>query len=151
MRMILLVMFLGCLLGPGRVAWTSEQPRVLEVAVPGYPRMPSGARDEGEISVEVEIARDGHVLSAKATAGPLHLRVFAENAARRWRFESSDTESASALLVFAFVLQRHLGDPPIVTATFKAPNRVEVVTERREIVILADPPMVKLEAEEKKR
>jgi len=113
--------------------------------------MPSGARDEGEISVEVEIARDGHVLSAKATAGPLHLRVFAENAARRWRFESSDTESASALLVFAFVLQRHLGDPPIVTATFKAPNRVEVVTERREIVILADPPMVKLEAEEKKR
>ncbi len=114
-----------------------DQPRPIEVAVPGYPRLPSGAREEGEVVVDVQIDADGKVLNAKATTGPERLRPRAETAALKWRFEAS--RPGPAQLVFAFVLQKGLTDPPAITSIFTSPNRVVVVAEKRDLVIIADP------------
>lgn len=143
MKLVLVATFLGCLIGLPRDVLSAEPPKALEIAVPGYPRMPSGAREEGEVRVELEISKDGQVVSAKATTGPQRLRSSAEAAARKWRFVPSETAATreDVSVVFAFVLQRGLADPPTVAATFKAPNRVEVVAERRDVVIIADPPV----------
>ena len=47
--------------------------------------------------------------------------------------------SGSAQIVFEFVLQKGLTDPPAVTSIFTPPNRVVVFAERRDLVIIADP------------
>lgn len=116
-----------------------DQPRPIEVAVPGYPRLPSGAREEGEVAVDVQIDNDGTVLNARATTGPERLRPWAQAAALKWRFEGS--RQGATQIVFVFVLQKGLTDPPAITSTFTSPNRVVVVAERRDLVIIADPPL----------
>lgn len=116
-----------------------DQPKPIEVAVPGYPRLPSGAREEGEVAVDVQIDADGKVLNARATTGPERLRSWAQAAALKWRFEA--TRPGSAQIVFAFVLQKGLTDPPTITSIFTSPNRVVIVAERRDLVIIADPPL----------
>ena len=117
----------------------AAEPRPVEVAIPGYPRLPSGAREEGEVNVDLQIDSDGKVLNASATTGPERLRAWAQAAALKWRFEAS--MPGAAHIVFAFVLQKGLTDPPAITSVFTSPNRVMVVAEKRELVIIADPPL----------
>ena len=129
-------------------AFAAEQPKALEVPVPGYPRLPSGAREEGEVAVDLEIDGDGKVVSAKATTGPERLRPWAQAAALKWRFESSMPTTVQ--VVFAFVLQRGLSDPPAITSTFTPPNRVVVIAEKRDLVSIADPPLENMGKQPKK-
>ena len=156
MRTILLVISLTFLSGGTQEVKTQEAkaaeiPKVIEAAIPGYPRLPTGAREEGEIEVTLEIDKDGTVLGATATTGPVRLRSWAEAAARQWRFEPLGTGTHKSVVVFAFVLERGLADPPAITATFKTPNRVEVVAERRDVVIIADPPVENVEKQKKRQ
>jgi len=44
-------------------------------------------------------------------------------------------------VVFVFLLQGGLTDPPAITSTYTSPNRVTVIAEKRELVIIADPPL----------
>ncbi|MEO8127333.1 MAG: TonB family protein [Bryobacteraceae bacterium] len=130
---------LFALLCAAPAVYAVDQPRPIEVAVPGYPRLPSGAREEGEVAVDVQIDNDGKVLNARATTGPERLRPWAQAAALKWRFEAS--KPGPAQIIFAFVLQKGLTDPPAITSIFTSPNRVVVVAERRDLVIIADPPL----------
>lgn len=120
-------------------AFAAEQPKALEVAVPGYPRLPDGSYEEGEVVVDLELDSGGKVLSAKAMSGPDRLRRWAEAAALKWRFEAS--MPGTIRLVFAFVSQRGQTDPPAVAGIFTPPNRVVVIAEKRDLVIIADPPL----------
>lgn len=130
---------LFALLCAAPAVFAMDQPKPIEVAVPGYPRLPSGAREEGEVTVDLQIDNDGKVLNARATTGPERLRPWAQAAALKWRFEAS--MPGTVQVVFAFVLKRGLTDPPATTSIFTSPNRVVVFAERRDLVIIADPPL----------
>jgi len=132
-ELILLTIFFGA----GVVAQDSA--RVVHVAAPGYPQMTSGGRIEGEVPVEVDVTPDGAVRKAQSQSGPAMLRAAAETAARQWRFAPSGPEKVQ--IVFAFILQEGLGDPPAVASLFKAPNRIEVFAMKRELVVISDPPV----------
>lgn len=149
MKTLVLSVLLYAWSGGVNLASAAEQPKALEVAVPGYPRLPSGAREEGEVAVDLEIDSAGNVVSAKAVTGPDRLRPWAEAAALKWRFEAS--VPGPVRLVFAFVLQRGLTDPPAVTSTFTPPNRVVVIAEKRDLVIIADPQVENMGKQPKKR
>jgi TonB family protein len=131
--------YLFALLCTASAVFAMDQPKPIEVAVPGYPHLPSGAREEGEVAVDLQIDNDGKVLNARATTGPERLRSWALAAALKWRFEAS--RPGPAQIVFAFVLQKGLTDPPAMTSIFTSPNRVVIFAERRNLVIIADPPL----------
>src|SRR6266851_3858905 len=80
----------------------AQPPQVVEAAAPGYPRLPSGARESGEIQVEVAIGTSGEVASAKAVSGPERLRPVAEGAARKWRFRAQDKPTEKWVITFGF-------------------------------------------------
>jgi TonB family protein len=129
---------------------SGQAPGAIEAVVPGYPRLPSGGREDGEVRVEITVNTEGSVTAAKALSGPDLLRTFAESVALKWKFEKQD-QVITTELVFAFVKRLGLGDPPKVTAIFKPPNRMEVFAEAREVVTIADPQMVDVEKEKKKK
>jgi TonB family protein len=120
-------------------------------AIPGYPRLPSGGRESGEVRVEITISPEGDVLSAKAISGPERLRAVSEAAARQWRFRSQEKVIEKWPITFAFILRRGLSDPPTVASVFKGPNRLEVFAEDRQIVTIADPQVEDIEKSRKKK
>lgn len=65
-----------------------KPPAVVEFVVPGFPQLPSGAREAGEVQIEVSIGPAGNVTAAKAISGPPRLREAALFAARRWSFHT---------------------------------------------------------------
>lgn len=56
---------------------------------PNYPAAARTARQEGIVSVEVNISESGDVVSARVVSGPPFLRGAAESAARQWKFRPS--------------------------------------------------------------
>jgi hypothetical protein len=132
----------------GAIGQTAE---VVEAAVPSYPKLPSGGRENGEVKVEVKIGPTGVVTAAKAISGPERLRSTAEFAASKWRFAAGKAQSREVELVFAFIRQLGVGDPPATMAVFKPPNRMEIFAEEREVITIADPQMVDVEKERKKK
>jgi len=125
--------------------------QIVEVAIPGYPRLPSGAREEGEVQVELTIAPSGRVSEAKAMTGPALLRTSAQAAAGLWCFRPlNQGQPAKWKVTFAFLLKPDLGDPPAVTSIFRPPDRVEVFAEKREVVTIADPPVEDVKKGKKK-
>lgn len=118
----------------------AQCPDPLEAATPGYPQLPSGGRDSGEVQVQVAISPSGEVTTVHAISGPERLRVVAENAAREWRFQTQGKAAEKCLITFAFILRSGLR-PAAVSGVFKAPNRIEIFAEERKVVTISDPPM----------
>lgn len=129
----------------------AQLPQVEEVATPGFPRLPLTEREGGEVQVEVAISSSGEVVSARAVSGPDRLRAVAERAARKWKFRSQDRATEKWTITFAFIFRPGLGDPPAVSAIFKAPNRVEVFAEERKVVTIVDPPVEDVDKARKKK
>jgi TonB family protein len=129
----------------------AQTPQVVEAAAPGYPRLPSGARESGEVQVEISIAASGEVVSAKALTGPDRLRPVAEGAARKWRFKAQDRPTEKWTITFGFNLRPGLGDPPLVASVFKGPDRVDVFGEERKVVTISDPPVEDVDKVRKKQ
>jgi hypothetical protein len=67
------------------------------------------------------------------------LKTAAEIAARQWRFAPNGPDKVR--IVFAFIQQEGVSDPPAIGTVFKAPNRFEVYAMKREIVVISDPPV----------
>lgn len=128
----------------------AQAPEVTEAAAPGYPRLPSGGREAGDVRVEMTVSSDGSVIAAKAISGPDRLRAAAEAAALRWKFAKRD-QPVTREVVFAFIQRLGIGDPPQVSAVFKSPTRMEVFAEEREVITIADPQMVDVEKERKRQ
>jgi TonB family protein len=119
----------------------SEFPQVKEAVMPFYPQLPSGAREAGEVRIEITIGRSGEVVKAKAIAGPERLRPNSEAAARKWRFESRKGQSAAHIIIvtFAYILRPEVTDNSKVSGIFEPPNRVEVFADNRQVTRIADP------------
>lgn len=139
-RLITIVLLLTELMFLG-MSGLAQTPEAVEVVSPGYPTRPNGTRDQGEVKVEIKIDSLGAVILAKAVSGPESLYFVAEKAAQKWRFRASNNSVESWEIVFAFILQKGIGDPPLVSSIFKAPNRVEIFSEYRETVTISDPPV----------
>ncbi|MES1258528.1 MAG: TonB family protein [Acidobacteriota bacterium] len=129
----------------------AQTPQVLEAAAPGYPQLPSGGRESGEVQVEVAIGTSGEVVNAKAVSGPERLRAAAEGAARKWRFKVQDKPTEKWLVTFGFNLRPGLGEPPAVPSVFKAPDRIDVFAAERKIVTISDPPLEDVDKVRKKQ
>jgi hypothetical protein len=121
----------------GTALFAEEPATVVSAAAPGYPR--SVVSLEGEVAVDLEVAADGVVRKAQAQSGPPKLRSVAETAARQWRFAANGPDEVR--IVFAFILQDGIGDPPAIASLFKPPNRVEIFAMKREVVVISDPPV----------
>ncbi len=137
-------------LAPQRVS-SAQVPEVVEAAAPGYPRLPSGGRESGEVQVEVAIGSSGEVVIAKALSGPERLRAAAEGAARRWRFRAQGNRTERSVITFGFNLRPGLGEPPAVAAVFKGPDRIDVFAEERKVVTISDPPVEDVDKARKKQ
>ncbi len=59
---------------------------LLTAPAPHYPKLASIAHVEGEVIVQVVVARDGRVEATRVLEGPRLLRSAAEHAIRRWRY-----------------------------------------------------------------
>lgn len=134
MKAILLVTFLF-----GALLLAEEPATIMSAAAPGYPQMASGGRIEGEVAVDLEVTQEGVVRKVQAQAGPPMLKTAAAIAARQWRFAANGPDKVR--IVFAFILQEGIGDPPSIGSVFKAPNRLEVFAMKREVVVISDPPV----------
>lgn len=121
----------------GTALHAQEPATVVSAAAPGFPR--AVVAPEGEVAVELDVASDGGVRKAQAQSGPPQLRFVAETAARQWRFAANGPDKVR--IVFAFILQEGIGDPPSVGSIFKAPNRMEIFAMKREVVVISDPPV----------
>ena len=139
---ILLALVLSLVASSSRVVTQDapDIPRVEIAAIPSYPRLPSGGREEGEVEVEISITTSGEVATAKAVAGPDRLRLVAEKAAQQWRFYPLQQPVRSWRLTFVFFLKPGIGELPSVNASFKPPNRVELYAEPKTIELFQDPP-----------
>jgi protein TonB len=66
---------------------------------PNYPAIARTARQEGIVSVEVNISESGDVVSARVVSGPALLRGAAESAARQWKFRPSTRDGSPLMTV----------------------------------------------------
>ncbi len=95
------------------------------------------------------LAPDGSVIEAHAISGPVMLRPVAERTAGGWRFAPNQRDKAR--IVFAFILQGGLADPPAVASIFKPPNRLEVFAMKRDVIVISDPPVEEIKKQKKPR
>jgi TonB family protein len=81
------------------------QPKVVKAFAPEkYPPAAFAVRAKGEVKVEVEIDKDGNVISAKTTGGHPLLQPISVITAKKWKFSSQtdSTNSRFATLIFNF-------------------------------------------------
>ena len=71
----------------------------IKQAQPNYPAIARTARQEGIVSVEVNINESGDVVSARVVSGPVLLRGAAESAARQWKFRPATRDGKPLMTV----------------------------------------------------
>jgi TonB family protein len=91
---------------PLRVASTVLQGKALEKRTPIYPPIAKQIHLQGDVSVEVIIAPDGRVESARVVSGHPMFAQFAKEAALGWRFEPTLLNNVpvrvTGVIVFVF-------------------------------------------------
>jgi len=70
---------------------------------PGYPAAARAVRAQGTVVVDVEIAADGSVISSNATSGHPLLRAASTAAAKKMKFEPSDSATRKGAVRYVFV------------------------------------------------
>lgn len=104
------------------------------VVVPGYPRLARMARLQGSVSVQIEIASDGRVVSAQASGTDRLLERAAEDNIRHWTFSpasppgSSTSSRATVTYIYRLDGQEVYYDPP-PRVVLDLPNRVEITSQ----------------------
>ena len=139
-----LLLFWFMLLTPTLTA-ASSQPQVTTAVVPIYPQQQSGAREEGEVDIQIVIDRGGHVASAHAISGPSRLRLLAEGVAKQWRFSATGSDTTEALLIFKFIARPKGEMPAGITSMFKLPNVLEIYGEVPGKSRISDPGVTDIE------
>jgi len=135
------LIIVGALVVPVCVAAQTppESPAPTLRSVPAYPAIARAANATGTVNVDVAVAADGSVVSAKSIDGHPLLRQAAELSSQAWRFVPDTTGSTCVVrLIFTFELSRQL-DSTDIAATFLSPYHVRVRTGR---LIISDPPAV---------
>jgi TonB family protein len=75
--------------------------RVIEMKAPAYPRIAQTIHAIGTVKIEVEIDKEGSVVSAHAISGHPLLQAVSVQAARNWKFEP-DQQNSKVILLFDF-------------------------------------------------
>jgi TonB family protein len=81
---------------PARAA---DERAVKQRVSPVYPEIAKRLRITGEVKVEAKVNADGNVTDAKAVSGNHALGLAAEDAVRKWRFESGAGDSTVTVAV----------------------------------------------------
>jgi TonB family protein len=103
---------------------------VKHIVTPSYPPLAVQARLQGEVKVEVTLAANGSVQSAKA-AGPNEvLSRAAEENVRNWSFSATMEESK---LTVTYEYKLVPKDEPTVVI-FDLPHRVEITARPAEVI-----------------
>lgn len=110
---------------PGRLTRASGSPKVIAAIAPTYPGIALAMPKGGDVTVEVSVAPDGGVGTARVVSGPAPLRHPAVEAARLWRFAP---ENAGQRITLTFSFRIMPKDTPAeeLTPSFKPPYEVEV-------------------------
>lgn len=112
-----------------------EKPAVVSAVAPVYPAIAEAARASGDVTVEVEINREGKVTAANPKSGIKLLGKAAEEAARRWRFvPSQGAEKRKVQLVFSFRLMPEEASSLDSTPVFYPPYRIEIRKKPAKVV-----------------
>lgn len=102
---------------------------IVKYVFPPYPPAAKAVRASGEVIVNVEIDKDGKVISAKAIGHPL-LRTASEVAAKQFLFTRDEHSNIrNGQIVFAFVPCSEKNQ----INKFQKPNRLEILTKCSEI------------------
>jgi TonB family protein len=106
-----------------------EGPPVVSAVIPLYPPIARSANAGGDVSVDVQIDREGKVSSADAKGHAL-LRKVSEEAARRWTFAPAPNgeKERKARLIFLFRIMPEKTPYYDGTPVYYAPYKVEVRT-----------------------
>jgi TonB family protein len=113
-----------------------EKPIVVSAVAPVYPAIAEAARASGNVTVNVEIDREGKVTAANSDSGIKLLGKTAEEAAVRWRFAPSPSgeKKRKAQLVFSFRLMPDEASSLDSTPIFYPPYRVEIRKKPAKVV-----------------
>jgi len=74
---------------PVRVGGEVKEPKLVSSVMPAYPAIAKQAHVTGDVVVDTQIDKTGHVSHMKVVAGPTPLRQAALDALRKWRYEPS--------------------------------------------------------------
>jgi len=99
---------------------------VRHIVSPGYPRLARIAQLQGPISVDVRIAPDGKIVSAKASGAHQLLLRETEDNVRKWIFEPSATESHQIIHYRYILTGKQMYADPVPAVSFDLPNEVEI-------------------------
>ncbi|HEY0377580.1 MAG TPA: energy transducer TonB [Pyrinomonadaceae bacterium] len=109
----------------------AESPAVVAAMSLPYPGVALVLNVSGEVTVEVTINPKGEAISVKATGHRL-LVVFAEGAAKQWRFApTADSTDRVATLVFSFKIMPNCTPAADLTPIFYPPYKLEVRGEQK--------------------
>jgi TonB family protein len=86
-------------------SFASEDRAVKSRVAPVYPEIAKRMKISGEVKLDVTIGADGKVKDAKAVSGNHMLGTAAEDAVRKWTFESG-TGDATTVVVVNFTLSQ---------------------------------------------
>jgi TonB family protein len=113
-------------------------PKPITIPKSIYPAAARATRATGEVFVDVEIGKDGTVISAKALAGRPLLQRAAEMAARSARFEASEgPQPRTAVITYVFLAR---GKPRPELQRYANPYRIEMMDDTEVIdTVSADP------------
>lgn len=120
-RLIISAMFLGCAL-----FGTTAHSLIPKAAVaPEYPPLAAVGRISGTVAVRVTIDGSGSVTKAEVVSGHTLLRRAAEDAAKKWKFESAPVQTRTAEVKFRFSLLPEK-EASAVHTTFFPPDEIEI-------------------------
>ncbi len=120
-RLIISAMFLGCAL----FGATAHSLIPKAAVAPKYPPLAAVGRISGTVAVRVTIDGSGSVTKAEVVSGHTLLRQAAEDAAKKWKFESAPVQTRTAEVKFRFSLLPEKEDSDVQT-TFFPPDEIEI-------------------------
>ena len=107
----------------------SQPVDVVSAVAPVYPVIALAAHGSGDVVVVAEISKSGDVTSARVLSGHNLLQKVSVEAARRWKFSTSNEDSRQVELTFTFRIVPDKTAGIDRTPVFYPPNRVEVRSE----------------------
>jgi TonB family protein len=107
---------------------TEKIPNVVAAVAPVYPAAALALNLQGDFFVDVEIDRNGKVVSSKAVEGTHKiLRKTIETAAERWQFEKDEDAEKKRQIRLTFTFRRMPEAPSVDSTTvFYPPYKIEV-------------------------
>ena len=107
----------------------SQPAEVVSAVAPVYPVIALAAHGSGDVVVVADINKSGDVTSARALSGHNLLQKGSVEAARRWKFSTSNEDHRQAELTFTFRIVPDKTAGVDRTPVFHPPYHVEVRSE----------------------